>query len=77
MRLCLALAVAASLWLAACASAPPAPERAIPVMDTGVSVPAEAVAEAPEGPGENEWGGEIPQPLPAGEVGAEALGEIS
>jgi hypothetical protein len=69
------LAVAAGALLAACQTAPAAPEPE-PVAEAppAVDVPAPPAAEEPR---LNEWGGEVPENKPAGEVDEGGLGDIS
>ncbi len=75
--LCLGLGF--GLCLAGCVSPDPVtdhiPAPAAAVADDAAAAPAENAA-AEDGPALNEWGGEVPQPLPSGRVGAERLGEI-
>lgn len=68
-------AAIAGPFLAACQTAPepPAPE---PVVEAPppVEVPAPPAADAPR---VNEWGGEVPENKPAGDVDEGGLGDLS
>ncbi|MFN4023495.1 MAG: hypothetical protein ACK4MQ_01570 [Hyphomonas sp.] len=70
--LCSAFAAA---FVAGCQSAPePAP---LPVADQPDPAPVELPAPPdPEEPRVNEWGGEVPQAQPTGDVGEGGLGDI-
>jgi hypothetical protein len=79
MRALLLLGAGAALTLAACQTPPPAEpvvalaEAAEPA-PLGVAVP---VSENPaEGLTENDWGGEVPQSKPAGDVNEGGLGDL-
>lgn len=74
LRFFLVPALATSL-LAACQTAPeaPAPEPAAE-SPPAVDVPAPPAAEEPR---VNEWGGEVPENKPAGDVEEDDLGDLS
>lgn len=75
----LILAALASLALAACQSAPPA-ETVITLAQAAETAPlavAMPVSEnLTEGLTENDWGGEVPQSKPAGDVSEGGIGDI-
>jgi hypothetical protein len=70
----IAAALSASL-IAACQTGPAAPEPE-PVADEAPKVELPAPPESDE-PRVNEWGGEVPENKPAGEVDEGGLGDIS
>lgn len=74
LKACL-LAVAAGPLLAACQTATSAPEPAPAVEQLpAADVPAPPAADEPR---VNEWGGEVPENKPAGDVDEGGLGDIS
>jgi hypothetical protein len=78
MRARVLIAAGAVLLLAACQTAPAEPvitlaEAAEPA-PVGVAVPVSA--NPAEGMTENDWGGEVPQSRPAGDVNEGGLGDL-
>ncbi|OZB19419.1 MAG: hypothetical protein B7X53_00190 [Hyphomonas sp. 34-62-18] len=74
LKACL-LAVAAGAFLAACQTAPAAPEpEPVAEQTPAVDVPPPPAADKPR---VNEWGGEVPENKPAGDVDEGGLGDLS
>jgi hypothetical protein len=78
MRARVLLVAAGALALAGCATAPG--ETVITAEEAAGAEPADVAAPVTDNPAEglkeNEWGGEVPQSLPAGAVGEGGLGDI-
>lgn len=66
--------VVAACLLAACQTPPPAPAPEPAVEPPVVEVPAPPTADTPR---VNEWGGEVPENKPAGDVEEDDLGDLS
>ena len=79
MRLRLLLLASAGSLLAACQTPPPA-EPVVALTETAEPAPVDApvaVTDRPsEGLTENDWGGEVPQSKPSGDVSEGGLGDI-
>lgn len=78
MRARFLLLACAGLMLAACASVPgePVVTQAVAAEPDPVDVAAPVSDKLSEGMTVNEWGGEVPQSQPAGEVGEDGLGDL-
>ncbi len=79
MRARILMIAAAALALAGCATTAPV-ETVVTAEDAAGAEPTDVAAPVTDNPSEgleeNEWGGEVPQSLPAQEVGEGGLGDI-